>query len=207
MMQTSLDRMIVHLFCRLSSDNDDIIFRKYIIFQFVKPLSEIPFNAISRDRISNFFPHRKSDAKMFLPRFFPIVNNELAISKRLTCFKYTLKFSIVFDTKCLFQYNHLAVLKTYTLSEFKILIVLVIVVYNLIHQIDCFTKLNKTTDVIQWPKLINFFYLFDGGEPKLYVHLLFSSLHENRVTFFFFDFLVEMFVSFFLHLPKGIYFK
>src|SRR5699024_10705037 len=138
MMQTSLDRMIVHLFCRLSSDNDDIIFRKYIIFQFVNSLSKIPFNVISRDCISNFFLHRKSDSKMFLPIFFPIINSELAISKRFTCFKYTLKFSIVFYTKCLFQYNHLAVLNTYTLSELKILIVLVIVVYNLIQQIYCF---------------------------------------------------------------------
>lgn len=73
----------------------------------MKCLTEVSLNPISRNRIADFFSYRKTYTKMFLMRFFSVVDDKLSISKRFTCFEDTLKFFIRCYAKRFFQYDHL----------------------------------------------------------------------------------------------------
>lgn len=61
---------------------------------------------------------------------------------------------------------------------------------------------EKTTDIFQWPMQILLFFLFDGGELKLYGRFLYSYACGNHVLFSVCDYSVEMYVSSILHLPE-----
>src|SRR5690625_3584478 len=93
----------IHIFCRLSGNNNIIVFMLNFILQFLKGCTEIALYSISRYCISYFFADRQPNPEVMLPGFFYVIDDKLPIRKRFPMLKNLLKFFVFFNPVFLFH--------------------------------------------------------------------------------------------------------
>lgn len=93
---------------RLMSGDDDVI---HIILQFIlqleKRLSDVSFDLVTLNGISDLFSNGKADTKFGLLLFPQNINDKLPIRKRLAAFEHFLEFFILLDPLPFSQVVHL----------------------------------------------------------------------------------------------------